>query len=243
MNNISLPLVIDIVIAAVILVFAIVGIAKGFVKTVFDFFHGIAAGAVAYLLTPTITGLIKKTSFYTGLVEKTKDAFYETVKSFLESDPEKLVSGEFSAFFERFGISRDFIFSEYERLVSEKLPEAALSITENVVSPALSVLLTVVSFLLLFVLAIIVLRLVLKLFNGISNLPVIKGFNKLLGGIAGGILGCIAVFLIITAFEAILPFAAGTTATITVKEIAEGSYLYGIFTAINPLTLLFALIA
>lgn len=243
MNNI--PLIIDIIIAAVILVGMISGAIRGFIKTVFGLFKGIIACIVSYILTPFLTNYIKGTAIYSDFVDKTKNGIYETVRNFLESDPEKLLnqSSETNALFERFGSSVDFIKNEYERLVSEKISDAALYVTEHIVSPACSALLTVLSFLALFVLSLILLYFVMKIFDGISKLPVISGFNKLFGAISGGILGCFVVFIIITVFEAILPFAAGSQNTLTIKSIAESSCLYALFTAINPLGLLFALIA
>ena len=102
MNNI--PLIIDISIVCIVLTFAIIGIVKGFVRTIFDFFHSAASAAIAYLLTPTVTGFIKKTEIYESLVEKAKNSFYDTIKGFLENDPEKLLSdsADVNAFFERF---------------------------------------------------------------------------------------------------------------------------------------------
>ena len=243
MNNISL--VIDIVIASVILAGIISGTVRGFIKTIFGLFRGIIAGIIAYLLTPIVASLIKATPFYTGLIDETKNGIYETVKSFLESDPDKFLaqSEEIAALLERFGSSVDFVKTEYDRLVSEKISDAALYLTEHIVSPACSALLTVLSFLVLFVAAFILLRFVIKIFDSISKLPIINGLNRLLGAISGGILGSSAVCLIITVFEVILPFAAGDQNTVTIKTIAESSYLYALFTAVNPLGLLFALIA
>ncbi|MBE6622912.1 MAG: CvpA family protein [Ruminococcaceae bacterium] len=243
MNNI--PLIIDIIIAAVILIGIISGTARGFIKTVFGLFRGIIACIISYFLTPVAANFIKETAFYSAFVDKTKNGIYETVRNFLESDPDKLLnqSAEINALFERFGSSVDFIKNEYERLVSEKISDAALYLTEHIVSPACSVLLAVLTFLVLFAFSLLLLYFVMKIFDGISKLPVLNGFNKLLGAISGGILGCFVVFIIITVFEAILPFAAGAQNTLTIKSIAESSYLYALFTAINPLGLLFALIA
>lgn len=242
-DNISL--IIDIVIVCVIAIGIISGTVRGFIKTVFGLFRGLIAGIAAYFLTPAVTGFVKGTSFYSSLVDKTNDTLYETLKNFLESDPDKILarSEEINALLERFGSSTDFVKSEYERLVSEKIQDAALYLTQHTVSPACSALLTVLSFVVLFFAALILLHFVMKLFDGISKLPVINGLNKLLGAISGGILGCTVVFLIITVFETVLPFAAGPENTLTIKAIAEGSYLYALFTAVNPLGLLFALIA
>lgn len=243
MYNISM--IIDIVIAAVILIGIIIGLVRGFIKTVFGFFHSIASGVAAYFCTPIVTGYIKSTVFYKNIVSKTEASFYETVKNFLESDPEKILpqTEEISAFFERFGKTSDFIKTEYERLEAGKISDAANAVTEYIVSPACSALLTVLTFLVLFGVAFLLLRFVMKIFDGMTKLPVLHGINMLLGAVLGGIIGCAIVFLVITVFEAALPFVAGTQNTLTIQSIAEGSYLYRIFTAVNPFGLLFVLIA
>lgn len=243
MDNISLY--IDIAIAVVILLGIIIGAHKGFVKTVFGFCHGIASGVVAYLLTPTVTTFVKGTEFYLSLVEKAKGSVYGAVSTFLDSEPEKLLTENphINSLFERFGSTADFILEEYKRLAAENVTDAATHITEYIVAPACSVLLTVVCFLLLFIVALILLYFIMKIFDGLSKLPVLKAFNRLFGAVLGGAIGCIAVFLLITAFEAALPFAVGADETLTVKTVAEGSYLYRIFTAVNPVALLIALIS
>ncbi len=243
MDNISLY--IDIAIAVILLLGVIIGAKRGFVKTLFGFCHGIASGIIAYLLTPTVSSFLKGTDIYLSLVEKAKASLYGAVSSFLESNPEKLLSenSHINALFERFGSSAEFIREEYERLMAEKISNAATQLTEYIVAPACSVLLTVVCFLVLFIVALILLYFIMKIFDGLSKLPVLKAFNRLFGGILGGALGCACVFLLITAFEAALPFAVGVDETLTVKTVAEGSYLYRIFTAVNPIALLIALIS
>ena len=173
-------MILDILILAVLALSILLGLKKGFVKTVIGFFGGIAALALAYIFCGRL-------------------ALYLSGTSWGESISAAVGKG-------LSGLDITQLLSDIPLLggLGENLRDAAAQGLAPVIANAL---LTVISFALIYAIAIILFKIVEIIISIFTNLPVIKSFDRLLGIVAGALRGLLWAYLIIMIVAAIVPVA------------------------------------
>lgn len=191
-----LPLILDGILILILAASIFDGRRKGFIKTVLSLAVTVISFVIAKEYAPQLAEWVNTnyvhdmgvqwlanlisdnlTSGTQAVVDAIPQNVAEAVAAFANTDIEALVSGVAG--------------SEQIAAVAEKIYNAAeLAFINTFV--------TAVSFLVIFVISKVVLSFGASLINGIFRLPVLKGINKFLGGLAGALKGALAVVIICT---------------------------------------------
>lgn len=92
-------------------------------------------------------------------------------------------------------------------VIGEGTASATEAIANTAIAPVVTTVIQILLFLIIFALAMVIIKLLVKLFRGVNDVPVLGGVNKLLGGAFGVAKGAIIVYLIVLG----LVFLAGVS--------------------------------
>ena len=218
----------DIIVLAVILLFALVGAKKGFIKSFVDFVGAFAAMIAAAILSLPAAEWIHNTFFRDALMEKITMAVTDmdaegAVKTVFEGFPE-LVIRALSAV----GITQNSVMTQVEG--------STLGIAEAItdaISPMLIGLVRVLAMVVLFILLLVVIRAVGSLISGLFSLPLLNSINKLLGAVFGILLAFVAIWVVLACVQAFLPLLSAEL-QMKILDAQESSALYAFLYQFNP---------
>ena len=182
----------DIVLIAIIVLFVVLGIRKGFVKTVFGLCSIVISIALALSLHPIVSNVLEQSPV--------NDFVQEQVLGML---PE----GEVTESLALPGFLQDTV------------SEAEAKTKDAIAGGIAGVALKIISMILVFILVQMILWILSLTLNLITKLPVIHGFNKLLGGVSGAVSGILVVYLVL----GLLTFTTALDKTTAISEMVEDS--------------------
>lgn len=182
----------DIVLIAIIVLFVVLGIRKGFVKTVFGLCSIVISIALALSLHPIVSNVLEQSPV--------NDFVQEQVLGML---PE----GEVTESLALPGFLQDTV------------SEAEAKTKDAIAGGIAGVALKIISMILVFILVQLILWILSLTLNLITKLPVIHGFNKLLGGVSGAVSGILVVYLVL----GLLTFTTALDKTTAISEMVEDS--------------------
>ena len=227
-------LILDILAIALAIVFLIVGIHRGFIKSIVRLL-GFAASMIASALisSPVATWL-----YNTFLHDRMELAVSEKVQQGV-ADAAQTLNEQIQAITESLP---DFlqnlltVFGDNAQSVSGTAqPNDSLvpTVMDNVVAPVCTALLQIIVFLVLFLILFFVVQLLGKLLDKIfSNIPVIKQLNGLLGGALGLAEGALVVFVLCAALQLYVSLAGD--GSMLSMDALEQSRVLKWFMEINP---------
>lgn len=181
------------VIIAIIAFFSINGYRKGFIKI----FAGLATSIIAFYLvslaTPTIVDYLEKnTTIYERMTQKINEAFLEQ-----NSARDNTIKENHEDTIESYGIPGVMKKLLLNNDTQEAYDDLSAKLFEEYVARFLAKkLLELLVFIVSFVIIIIVLQITFLSMSVIANIPVVKGFNKTVGGITGFLQGLFVVWMI-----------------------------------------------
>jgi len=210
-------------IIVICIVFAIKGLANGFIKSVFSICSFIISGVVAKMYYPIVSSYILQNEFVISKIQKTIGKNFE-MNALQMASTEGIV--DYANIFEilKFPKSmQDLLMkSEYLKNYSQSAME---SINNHVSNMIANIVIDIISICIIFLIVKIVLSIILTFLNGFASLPVLKELNSV-GGIAFGLLqGIIIVFII---FTILTPFTAmsNNSINVAIDESTLGKILY-----------------
>lgn len=236
-------LIIDIIIAAILLLNMIFGARRGFVKTVYKFLKVIIAFAVSYMFANPLAQYLKTTELYNNIFDGIKENVGTYVSQNLTPDFSGAATetgAEFSKLLSLMGITPEQLADEYQKVAGTQ--EAGDRITEFIVEPACNGIVTVISFIAIFVASLFVLYILMKLLNLFASIPGIKFLNKTLGLASGIVVALVQIFVLSALFELALPYLSGLGIGID-KDAVATSALYSLVASANPIISLFGISA
>ena len=204
-------LVIDIISVILIVVSFVRGSMKGFIKSVWRL--------AAWVITAVLTFSLLTPAYEFALNLPAREKLNAQVHQYLD---ERLTNGNeqeavmITGLPEFLGESIDL--SQLTSGVVQNFDNAVSDFAKNITN----IIIKIAVFILLFLIIRILLWLVFNVLNVASKLPVIKGANKLLGGIAG-VLGTMFVIYLVCAFISFFASNAG------VIEVINSSYIVKYF--------------
>ena len=182
--------IVSIVYVVIILLFALIGLKKGFFKTLVGVIKSVLSFIASLFLCKPIASILIKTSLGTGIETKLFDAFTEKggifATSITESNKGELVSNALTQ------INIPSILHEYiTKLVSDYIPVTGEGVT---VASALSstiayYIMVVIAFILIFIVVSLLCLLLKKVFAILEQIPIISSLNKIFGFVLNGELG------------------------------------------------------
>lgn len=188
---------IDYAVIAMIAIFAIVGLKKGFVMSVFKVSSFFISIYVSMKLYPLLAGILEKTPIYAGI----KDAI---IKNLLLRGQEASTSSTVPVSGTA-GIKSimgplplpDF----FVKIIAGKIPASSELFNINGVVNAIGdeltkMIIAVISLIVLFIVLKIILSLVSVILKGISRLPLFRQIDKLGGFVLGSIQGFLAIYIV-----------------------------------------------
>ena len=202
-----MSLAIDIILAVIIILPVILGIKRGFVKTVMGLVSVLIAICVSYILTPYLSPLCR---------DKIVEPYMRTpVESQIESmldasgetfDTESLenlseIPDVVKNICDTFGIDIQDIKSNEE--IDKQSPDQ--SISDHITELILSRTAYIIAFISVFIAAAIVLRIITIILCAICKMPILNSINRIAGAVFGFCFGGISAFVIAKLLILLLP--------------------------------------
>ena len=201
------PLATDLIIAGVILLFALIGYFRGLIKSLM----GLAATAASVYFAYVFSG--QWAERVTGILFPSLSEDIAKSIDFSSMSVTLPVIGEVGL--DRLGIDT----AELTQAAAEKITAAAMGIMQPLVR--------VIVFLVLLILFVVATKIVLFLLDKVMDLPVLSTLNKTLGAVFGFAEGFVLVLAVIAAFDALkLGFF---------HEHAEGTVLLSTLLELDPI--------
>lgn len=225
-----MPIVLDIIAVAIVVLFAIIGYNSGFVKTIIELIGWIAVLLFASVLANQISGFVFDCFLSKPIITSIEEYIAEFggngVNEYFNNLPD-LIQKLLGAY----GINADKIGTAIES------NQIAVSIVEQIRVPIVS-LISFVFNVIIFVLGIILVRLLARVCNSvITRIPLVSGLNRTLGFVSGVAKGFVITAVACWMFSFIILFTGGFLG-ITYETICE-TQLIMFLNEMNPMSKIF----
>lgn len=223
-------LMIDLILAVIILIFAIIAYRKGFVASLLDFLGTIIAWIASINLSTFISGWIYQTFIKAPITDyiylKLTESANTASESLIASIPEFIKTAATA-----FNIDFNSIIANNS---GQEIEMAVSSITSGIIEPIITILIRIIVTILLYIVFAYIIKLLSKLFKNLNKIPIVGSLNKFLGIIVGLLKGALIATLVCIIFSTILGFAGGELLGIT-QETLRSSYIFSFLNKFNPL--------
>lgn len=214
-----------IVVLAIILVSAIRGVVKGFLRLTFSFVAVIVLIGLVAFATPHISGYIQS---HTSIGATVTEYFSEKIETSAENAIDTTVEAQEERLQDS-GIQLPSVLSEliFEKGV-DKAEEsvAATGIYQYLGGQVADIVIAVISFVLALVVALVIVFIIGKVTDLANKVPVLGGINRFGGFLAGGFLGFVIVWLVFM----LVGIMSGTQlAQLMLTEIQENPFLSAMY--------------
>ncbi len=217
---IQTAMVLDLIAVAVVVIAVIVGVKRGFIKSIIGLVGLIAAAVLAAMFTGPLANIV----YDNLLAEPLSAAVANAVESGTQSVAATVGEQIENATAGLPDVLKALLATDtsWEENAAAAVDAAQLSdVLMNLLKPLCMSVVQVLMFLLLFV----VILIVIKLLGGVidklfSSLPVIKQANGVLGGVIGAVQGILLVFVLCFALEVYMTLT-GADAMITREQLAQ----------------------
>lgn len=218
--NLSAVVIVDILVVAIILIFALIGKHRGLIKTL----SWLVSLFLAFSLASTFSDLASPVVSEKVVFPLLSSKIQETTASHPENRAETSV--EYSESFKKLGIPESIITDatdELSKAFNENISEPLIALTRNIAYKITHALLFVIFFFVL----LLVISLLLKVVNLAAKIPVLNCINKSLGLIFGLVFGYLIVI--------VLSFTLIRTGTYLSYEILEETTVLKFLCSILPI--------
>ena len=228
--------VLDGILAAVMILFVLVGVRRGFVRSAARLAGAIVAAFLAAALAGPIAKWLFELLFRQSLVEKIGETINgvgtqglaESLTKVLASLPDFLVRA-----LEDAGVTAGAL----QGIVTHGAGEAAELVTDTL-SPVFVGFLKVGVLLVLFLLLMIAVRALSEMLHSVARLPLVHQVDQLLGGACGLLLAVVVIWVVLGAIQVFLPMMSDTGKA-NMEQMIAHSVIARIITGWNPLAGLF----
>lgn len=199
----------DIIIVAVMVLFAAIGVKRGLAKTILNIAGLVLAAISAYYLSSFLSQLIYDAFLKQTVINNIQQIIEQNgidyaLSNCLEAVPQ-WINGILSFIIGIFGMS----LNEYQNqlVLSSDFSSSTSQAVENVLAPVVSSVFGMILLVILFILIFIIVKKLIKLISRVFNIPVVKQINQLLGGIFGLAEGLLIVFIAVNIFVIVTEFS------------------------------------
>ena len=192
----------DLVLAAILILAAVIGRKRGFVKTVFGLFGSVIAFVASFFLCRPFGSFLEEKIFLPRLSERFLSSLEEvsgTVRDQLNFSSLPETSGV-SDLLKRFGTNASAVSS------AASGQSTAQAVAEKVVSPFSHMISIAAAFFIVFIAVTLLLKLAEVLLDLVAKIPGLKFSNHLLGLIAGLVWGVLLVAILSALLSELAPF-------------------------------------
>lgn len=199
----------DIIIVAVIVLFAAIGVKRGLAKTILNIAGLVLTAISAYYLSSFLSQFIYDAFLKQTVINNIQQIIEQNgidyaLSNCLEAVPQ-WINGILSFIIGIFGMS----LNEYQNqlVLSSDFSSSTSQAVENVLAPVVSSVFGMILLVILFILIFIIVKKLIKLISRVFNIPVVKQINQLLGGIFGLAEGLLIVFIAVNIFVIVTEFS------------------------------------
>lgn len=199
----------DIIIAAVVVLFTVIGVKRGLAKTLLNLAGLVVTAISAYYLSSFLSQLIYDAFLKQTIITNIQQIIEQNgigyaLSNCLEAVPQ-WINGILSFIVGIFGMS----LSEYQNqlALSSDFSSSTSQAVENVLAPVVTSVFGMILLIVLFIIILIIVKKLVKLISKVFNIPVIKQINQLLGGIFGLAEGLLVVFIAVNIFTVVTEFS------------------------------------
>lgn len=230
---------IDILLIAIVIICIVSGAKKGFFKSLMSLVSGILALLLALTVTPIVSLYIRENLVMDGMtegIEKTFLSIAETENEEGESEyslETLFKDAQFVEMMADVGISEEMLSKIAERddiNVKGQIRNFAVRVAD----PMARIVSDTVAFILSFAVSLIALRLLTLLAGVIFKLPVLKSFDKGLGGVFGIFTGILFAFVFAVCLEAVIASVTSTSPQAVSEDLMESSFIIGNILRFKP---------
>lgn len=218
----------DILFAALILSFAVVGWKKGFFKALVDFCGALIAMAGAAVFSAPAAQWVYDAFFHDALMEKIAAA----ITGLGAADAVETVFANFPDVIQR-GLAASGITEGY---VMSRLQSGTLDAAEGIalaISPMLVGFIRILALVVLFIVFIVLLRALANLLTGLFSLPGLKTLNGLLGAVFGALLAVVVIWVGLACVQSFLPLVKEAWQNRIAQALGE-SVFFSVLYEFNP---------
>ncbi|MBQ8403343.1 MAG: CvpA family protein [Clostridia bacterium] len=202
--------VLDIVLIAIVVVFAIIGAKKGFFLAVSGFASHFVGLLVAVLFYKPFAALIKKLPFLANMITEVEMPDLDTGEGLMEN----------------FKVIMEYI------VTNEDIGGTTEAIINNLIADVISI---AIAFILLFVGASLLTKLVFRILNFAAKMPVLKQINGTLGAVMGVCTGLFWSWMFALVFGGLLfPICNENWPNIFADDMLE-SFIFKLCSEFNPI--------
>lgn len=228
--------VLDAVVVGVCLLCVLIGVQRGFIRSVIHFLGSVIAACLASALGGALAQWVFDALFRDAMVEKINSSLQSlgaenaaaAAEQILASLPDFLVRA-----LEEAGVTASSIVGG----VGAQTGQAARMVTDYL-SPVFVNFLKVLAVIVLFFLFMTLVRVLASMVGHMLRLPILGQLDGLLGGIFGFLLALVSVWIVLAGITVFLPMLDESTQA-TVEAALDQSILAGMFVNMNPLRGLF----
>lgn len=224
----------DTLILVFIVLCALIGKKRGFIKTFFAFFGGLVSFVVSSVLANPFGDFLSRKLFFPSL----RSYFIESMTKKANSLDLSSVPEEALRFLQKFNFSKEDLESFLANQVSSGTQEIEM-LADTVIKPISDSVGHAVALILLFILCAVVIRILVKVLNLISKLPILNFSNQTLGLVSGILLGVLLSVVFSSALELASPILQGSENKFLSTFDFEKTYLVRLFSSFDFLRSLF----
>lgn len=212
----------DIIIVAVIVLFALIGVKRGIAKTILNLAGLVLTAISAYYLSSFLSQFIYDSFLKQTVITNIQQIIEQNgidyaLNNCLEAVPQ-WINGILSFFAGIFGVSLDEF--ESQLIIPSDISSSTSQVVESAVAPVVTSVLSIIFVIVLFVIIFIIVKKLIRLASGVFNIPVIKQINQLLGGIFGLAEGLLVVFIAVNIFDIVTGY---TNPALLSNELFSGA--------------------
>ncbi len=221
-KGVFMNLLADFFIILIIILCALIGKKRGFIKTFFGFFGNVAAFILSSVFSKPVGTFLSSKVFYPFF----KNYFLDSLKENLGDSALDFVAlpEEAEAILSRFGTGTEEI-RAYLDQISPSAEETTEVVSQWILEPIATSIGVAVAFLLLFVVLTVAIRILVKVLDLISKLPLLNVSNCFLGLLAGVLQGAFLAVLIANVLTLVEPALAGAENEFLRSFHMENTYL------------------
>lgn len=227
--TITSALILDLALLAVVIVTVIVAANRGFLATLVRLCGTALALFASWIAASRLSTAVFENFFRNGLVEKTAKMISEGGQTSIQSIIDKLAAFLPDSLVQSILGGTD----KLQNLVDSNAPDVASQVVEQVIAPLFLPIISVVVFFVTFAITGVLLNFVISALTRVNDVPVLGGMNRLLGALAGLVLGVAYVLLLLCAVWAIV-IVTGDGLTYFNTTTLEASRFYQFFFQYNP---------
>lgn len=194
----------DLIVVAIILVSVIISAKRGLARSVIGVFSIVISLLIASFAYPIASNYIESSELKTVITEKVEESLGVEEEIIVEETEEE----------------KDFLFfpKAMQKSIEDKTREIEQTAKKTTAQTVTTLIINLISIISVFLIVRILMFILTHLLDLLTKIPIIKGFNKLLGGALGLLTGAFVVYLLL----AILTFSSALNQhEAIIKEIKD----------------------